>query len=154
MDGGSTLPSGAAQPDLPPPVEASERSKLDQRPANPAHRRKNSSTLPSPRRSAQLIRATRCLWGKNLTAFLDEIYRKRAKFCVVFVSEEYKERKWTIHELRSAQAKALEQKGEEYILPVKVDDTELDGLPPNVGYVAISLGIEKIAELLIKKLQG
>ncbi len=94
------------------------------------------------------------LWGKNLTAFLDEIYRKRAKFCVVFVSEEYKERKWTNHELRSAQAKALEQKGEEYILPVKVDDTELDGLPPNIGYVGISLGIEKIAELLIKKLQG
>ena len=51
------------------------------------------------------------LWGKDLTAFLDEIYRKRAKFCVVFVSTEYKERKWTIHELRSAQAKALEQKG-------------------------------------------
>jgi len=94
------------------------------------------------------------LWGKNLTAFLDEIYRKRAKFCVVFVSEEYKERKWTVHELRSAQAKALEQKGEEYILPVKVDDTELAGLPPNVGYVGILLGIEKITELLIKKLQG
>jgi hypothetical protein len=94
------------------------------------------------------------LWGKNLTAFLDEIYRKRAKFCVVFVSTEYKDRKWTIHELRSAQAKALEQKGDEYILPVKVDDAELDGLPPNVGYVGISLGVEKIAELLIKKLQG
>ena len=94
------------------------------------------------------------LWGKNLTAFLDEIYRKRAKFCVVFVSAEYKDRKWTIHELRSAQAKALEQKGDEYILPVKVDDTELDGLPPNVAYVGISLGIEKIADLLIKKLRG
>jgi hypothetical protein len=94
------------------------------------------------------------LWGKNLTAFLDEIYRKRAKFCVVFVSSEYKDRKWTIHELRSAQAKALEQKGDEYILPVKVDDTELDGLPSNVGYVAISVGIETIANLLIKKLQG
>jgi hypothetical protein len=94
------------------------------------------------------------LWGKNLTTFLDEIYRTRAKFCVVFVSTEYKDRKWTIHELRSAQAKALEQKGNEYILPVKVDDTELDGLPPNVGYIGISLGIEKIAELLIKKLQG
>ena len=94
------------------------------------------------------------LWGKNLTTFLDEIYRKRAKFCVVFISKEYKDRKWTNHELRSAQAKALEQKGDEYILPVKVDDTELDGLPPNVAYVGISLGVEKIAELLIKKLQG
>ena len=93
------------------------------------------------------------LWGKNLTAFLDEIYRKRAKFCVVFVSEEYRTRKWTNHELRSAQAKALEQKGEEYILPVKVDATDLDGLPTNVGYVDVSLGIEKIAQLLLKKLR-
>jgi hypothetical protein len=92
------------------------------------------------------------LWGKNLTAFLDEIYRKRSKYCVVFVSTEYKERKWTNHELRSAQAKALEQKGDEYILPVKVDDVELDGLPPNVGYISVSVGIEKIADLLIKKL--
>jgi hypothetical protein len=51
------------------------------------------------------------LWGKNLTAFLDDIYGKKAKFCVVFISKEYKDRKWTSHELRSAQAKALEQKG-------------------------------------------
>ncbi len=93
------------------------------------------------------------LWGKNLTAFLDEIYRKRAKFCVIFVSEEYRTRKWTNHELRSAQAKALEQKGEEYILPVRVDATDLDGLPTNVGYVDVSLGIDKIAQLLLKKLR-
>ena len=94
------------------------------------------------------------LWGKNLTAFLDEIYRKRAKFCVVFVSAEYKDRKWTNHELKSAQAKALEQKGVEYILPVQVDDTELDGLPTNIGYVGISIGIDNITDLLIKKLRG
>jgi hypothetical protein len=94
------------------------------------------------------------LWGKNLTAFLDQIYRKSAKFCVVFVSKDYKERQWTNHELRSAQAKALELKGQEYILPVKIDDTELEGLPPNVGYVSISLGIDKIADMLIKKLKS
>src|SRR5712671_6582142 len=58
VDGGSTLPSGTAQPDL-PPVEAWGESNLDQRPAK--SRSPNgewSSTLPSPRRSAQLIRAT------------------------------------------------------------------------------------------------
>jgi hypothetical protein len=93
------------------------------------------------------------LWGKNLTAFLDEIYRKRAKFCVVLVSKEYKERPWTNHELRSAQARALELKGDEYILPVRIDDTDLDGLPPNVGCLNISMGIEAIGKLLIKKLQ-
>jgi hypothetical protein len=94
------------------------------------------------------------LWGKNLTAFLDEIYRKSAKFCVIFVSKEYKDRQWTNHELRSAQAKALELKGQEYILPVKVGEAELEGLPPNVGYVSISVGIDRIADLLIKKLRG
>jgi hypothetical protein len=88
------------------------------------------------------------LWGKNLTAFLHEIYRKRAKFCVVFVSSEYKDRKWTNHELRSAQVKTIEQNGEEYILPVQVDDTELDELTTNIGYVGISMGIEKIASEL------
>jgi TIR domain len=92
------------------------------------------------------------LWGKNLTAFLDEIYRKRAKFCVVFISKEYRERRWTSHELRSAQARALELKGEDYILPIRIDGTDLDGLPPNIGYVSVQLGIEKIAELLIAKL--
>jgi TIR domain len=94
------------------------------------------------------------LWGKNLTAFLDEIYGKKAKFCVVFVSKEYRDRKWTIHELRSAQAKALEQKGDEYILPVRVDDTQLDGLPSNVGYVDIAIGVDRIAEMLIAKLSA
>jgi hypothetical protein len=93
------------------------------------------------------------LWGKNLTAFLDEIYRKRAKFCVVFISKEYKERRWTSHELRSAQARALEAKGDDYILPIRVDDTDLDGLPSNIGYLSIELGVGKIAELLIAKLR-
>ena len=70
----------------------------------------------------------------------------------MFVSEEYRDRKWTSHELRSAQARALEEKGQEYILPIKVDDIELDGLRPTIGYVPIGQGIETIAELLIKKL--
>jgi hypothetical protein len=93
------------------------------------------------------------LWGKNLTAFLDEIYRKRAKYCVVFVSKEYKERRWTSHELRSAQARALELKGDDYILPIMIDGTDLDGLPPTIGYVRIERGIDKIADMLIAKLE-
>jgi hypothetical protein len=94
------------------------------------------------------------LWGKNLTVFFDEIFRKRARFCVMFVSKEYSDRKWTIHEARSAQARALEEKGNEYILPIQVDATELEGLLPTVGYLPISLGVDKIADMLIKKLKG
>jgi len=94
------------------------------------------------------------LWGKNLVAFFDEIYRQRARFCVMFVSEEYRARKWTIHEARSAQARALEERGDDYILPVKVDETDLPGLPPTVGYVPLSAGIERISQMLIAKLNG
>jgi hypothetical protein len=94
------------------------------------------------------------LWGKNLTVFFDEIFRKRAHFCVMFVSKEYQARKWTIHEARSAQARALEEKGNEYILPIQMDGTELEGLLPTVGYVPISAGIEKIADMLVKKLKS
>jgi hypothetical protein len=94
------------------------------------------------------------LWGKNLTAFFDEIYRKKARFCVILVSNEYKIRIWTNHEFRSAQARALDLKGEEYILPIRIDDTDLDGLPPTIGYVPIAMGIEQIADLLIRKLKA
>jgi hypothetical protein len=78
----------------------------------------------------------------------------RARFCVMLVSKEYRDRKRTIHEARSAQARALQEKGSEYILPIQVDKTELEGLLPTVGYVPISLGIETIAELLVKKLKN
>lgn len=94
------------------------------------------------------------LWGKNLTVFFDEIFRKKARYCVMFVSKEYQVCKWTIHEAGSALARALEEKGAEYILPVRVDDTELVGLLPAIGYVPISTGVDKIAEMLIKKLRS
>ncbi len=94
------------------------------------------------------------LWGKNLTITFDEIFRKRSRFCVMFVSKDYRDRVWTSHEMRSAQARAVEEKGNEYILPIRIDETELDGLLPTISYLPIDMGIEKIGELLIKKLQS
>lgn len=94
------------------------------------------------------------LWGKNLVDTFDEIFRKRARYCVMFISKEYNDRVWTNHERQSAQARALKEKGKEYILPIKIDETELAGMPPTIGYVSLAKGIEKIAEMLIKKLKG
>jgi hypothetical protein len=93
------------------------------------------------------------LWGKDLVVFFDDIYRRRARYCVLFVSHEYVARPWTNHERRSAQARALTERGNEYILPIKVDDAELPGLQPTVGYLTLSdIGIDRIADLLMKKL--
>lgn len=93
------------------------------------------------------------LWGKNLYVTFDEIFRKRARYCVIFVSKEYQNRVWTNHEIRSAQARALNEKGSEYILPIKVDNTELDGLLPTIGYLPLEAGIDKIGAILIKKMR-
>lgn len=93
------------------------------------------------------------LWGKDLIETFDEIYRKQARFCVMFVSKEYAERIWTIHERKSAQARALSEKGSEYILPIRVDNTELPGMPGTVGYLPLTTGIDTIADILIKKLK-
>jgi hypothetical protein len=94
------------------------------------------------------------LWGKDLVVTFDEIYRKRSRYCVIFVSKEYNDQAWTIHERRSAQARALQEKGKEYILPIKVEDVELEGMPQTIGYLSIHKGIDQIAGLLIKKLKA
>jgi|GEM_PF-699098 len=94
------------------------------------------------------------LWGKNLADRFDAIYRKQSRFCVMFVSAEYASRMWTEHERKSAQARALEERGNEYILPIRVDDTELPGLLPTTGYLSLDrYGIERIAEMLVEKLR-
>lgn len=76
------------------------------------------------------------LWGKDLYTHLDEVYRSRARFCVMFVSEHYEKKLWTNHERRSAQARAFRESGE-YILPARFDDTEIPGLLPTVGHISL-----------------
>lgn len=91
------------------------------------------------------------LWGKDLYQHLDEVYRKRAAFCVVFISQAYSQKLWTKHELRSAQARAFKQ-NREYILPVRLDDTELPGVLPTIGYIS-DKSPQELAQLIIQKLQ-
>ncbi len=94
------------------------------------------------------------LWGKDLVEFFDEIYRKRSRYCVMFISQDYRDRAWTIHERRSAQARALQEKGAEYILPIQVDNVELPGMLPTIGHVSLrEHGIDEIAQMLIAKLK-
>src|SRR3712207_5793444 len=61
------------------------------------------------------------LWGKDLYVHLDEVYRDKARYCVMFISEHYSEKLWTNHERRSAQARAFSE-NREYILPARFDN--------------------------------
>ena len=92
------------------------------------------------------------LWGKDLYEHLDWVYQKAARYCVLFASEDYANKVWTTHERRSAQARAL-QSNQEYVLPVRFDDTEIPGLRSTVVYFdARSLPPGKLAELVSEKL--
>lgn len=73
----------------------------------------------------------------------------------MFVSRAYADREWTNHERQSALARAMKERGKTYVLPIRVDDTDLPGLPPTVGYVSLrDRSIEEIADLLVKKVRN
>ena len=93
------------------------------------------------------------LWGTNLYDFLYKIYSEEARFCIVFVSQEYASKVWTIHERRSAQERVLQEKDNDYLLPIRVDGTRLPGLPTTVAYIDIDkMGVPEIARLFVRKL--
>ncbi len=92
------------------------------------------------------------LWGKDLYDYLDNIYRNEAKFCLMFLSKDYSKKLWTNHERKSAQTRAFQQ-NEEYILPIKLDDTEIPGIRPTTGYLDGSIKPpNEICNLTLKKL--
>ena len=94
------------------------------------------------------------LWGEELAAKLDNIYRKESRYCVMLISYEYAERMWPVRERQSAQARAIQEKGKAYILPIRVHPVELDGMPPTVGYLDINEhSIDEICSILIEKLR-
>jgi TIR domain len=92
------------------------------------------------------------LWGNDLYVILDEVYRKKSRFTVIFASGNYARKAWTAHERQSAQARALNEAGA-YLLPVRLDDSEVPGLRPTVAYVdARKTSTEELVELIGKKL--
>lgn len=92
------------------------------------------------------------LWGTNLYTFFDNVFRKRARFALLFVSRYYVASPWTKLERESAQARALNE-SDPYILPVRLDDTELPGLQPTVHYLdARKTSAEQLVDLVVQKL--
>jgi len=95
------------------------------------------------------------LWGHDLAEVLDKVYRKAANYCVIFKSREYIERMWTTHERRSAVARAVEERGQAYLLPIEVDAVDLPGVSPTIAHVSLQQHtIDQIAQMLITKLEA
>lgn len=92
------------------------------------------------------------LWGKDLYVHLTDLYQKRARFTVMFISAAYGAKLWTNHERKAAPARAF-QEAQEYILPARFDDTEIPGVLPTVGYVSlVNRTPEDFVSLITRKL--
>lgn len=92
------------------------------------------------------------LWGQDLYTYLDNVYRERARFTVVFISQSYVAKPWPSHERQSAQARALNELGP-YLLPVRFDESAMPGLRPTVSYLDASrITSDRLAQLILDKL--
>ena len=47
------------------------------------------------------------LWRENIYQHLGEVYSKKARFCVMFISAAYAAKAWTRHEMKAAQERAI-----------------------------------------------
>lgn len=94
------------------------------------------------------------MWGEDLVEYFDQVFRLRSRFAVIFVSSSYAEKMWTRHERRSALARGLKET-DPYVLPIKLDETTLDGLRPTLAYLdARRFGLDGIVKLTLEKLSG
>lgn len=92
------------------------------------------------------------LWGENLYEYLIDIYQHQAILCVIFISQHYVQNSWSRLECRAAQVRAMRE-NQPYILPVRLDQSELPGLLPTIAYIDLeSSSIEEIGNLLMRKL--
>ena len=92
------------------------------------------------------------LWGENLVDLLTDLYQHKARYVVMFVSAAYATKMWPNLERQSAMATATQQRSA-YILPVRMDDTELPGLLPTVGHLdARHEGLDGIVRIIREKL--
>lgn len=93
------------------------------------------------------------LWGRNLYSHLSDVYQNKARYCIMFISSNYARKLWTKRERESAQARAFRE-SREYILPLRLDDTELPGIEETVGYVDLrTTSHEEVLRLLTEKLR-
>ncbi|VEI70449.1 Uncharacterized protein containing a TIR (Toll-Interleukin 1-resistance) domain [Serratia fonticola] len=86
------------------------------------------------------------LWGKDLYSYLNEIYKDKALYTIMFISEHYSKKLWTNHERKAMQARAF-QESAEYILPAKFDSTEIPGVLPTTGFISL---VDRTPENLVK----
>lgn len=92
------------------------------------------------------------LWGQDLYQGFQKVYGQECRFFIPFVSANYIASSWPRHELKQAQARDFKS-NVEYILPLRLDDTELPGINDTTAYIDLrNRSIEDVAQLCLRKL--
>lgn len=92
------------------------------------------------------------LWGKHLSEELQRIYENGASLAVMFISREYVEKAWPRHERRALLSRAVRE-SDEYVLPVRFDETEVPGLPSGICYLkAADYSPAQLATMICQKI--
>lgn len=92
------------------------------------------------------------LWGKKLTEHFKQIYGPKARFVIILISKHYPVKDWTNFEFSIARDEAKKRK-QEFILPVRLDNTTIVGIHDDIGYLDYEKeGINGVVKNLITKL--
>ncbi len=91
-------------------------------------------------------------WG-DIVDHLVNLFARKAHYCVLLLSEQYPLDAWTETERASARESALRD-AEEYILPLRLDDTDVPGMDEVKGYRDLrEHSMESIVRWLEEKLR-
>lgn len=94
------------------------------------------------------------LWGKNLRQRLSEVYSLEALYMLVLISRHYPEKDWSAFELDIGKG-AAKKRTQEYLLPVRLDDTDLVGLSKDVTWMDLRQSTpEQVARALADKIDA
>ena len=90
-------------------------------------------------------------WGENLFNVIVNRYRDTAKFALILISKHYVNKKWTDIERQIIQS-VNQQSSSAYLLPLRLDDTVLEGLTDNTLYIEWKENPKAIAEMIEQKI--
>jgi len=92
------------------------------------------------------------LWGRNLSEDFRHRYGRSSRFVVPLISRHYAVKDWTDFEFMIARQEAR-QREQEFILPVRLDDTVLVGLRTDVAYLDFRHeGVDGVVSTVLEKL--
>ena len=95
------------------------------------------------------------LWGEELPVKLGEIYSDASQYCIMILTNHYLEKMWTHVERQNAIQRQIKQKGQAYILPIRLDGFlgDVPGLPSTIGYLSFrSNQSDAVVEAFLKKI--